>query len=283
MAKTLIVYYSRTGTTKKVAEAIQKQLRCDIEAITSFKKYEGIIGYILAAKEGSQKRASRINPTTKNPADYDLVIIGTPVWAWNITSPVRTYLAQNKNKFKQIAGFCTMGSDGDFKSFAEMEKISGKKLVAKIGIFTKNALKENLDEQLEKFITALTQPKPQEQKPETPVNNQVQNMDTITIDDFAKIQIRVGKILSAERVEGADKLLRLQVSFGEEKRQILAGIAQFYAPEALIGKECPFVYNLAPRTLRGFESQGMILCPSDNESPVLLHPDKEIEPGSLVK
>ena len=127
-------------------------------------------------------------------------------------------------------------------------------------------------------------------------------MAEINIDDFAKVEIRVGKILTAEKVEGADKLLKLEVDFGSEtkivkneetgeetteilpiKRQILAGIAQFYAPEALIGKECPFVYNLAPRTLRGFESQGMILCPSNNSSPVLLHPDKEIAPGSLVK
>jgi len=132
-------------------------------------------------------------------------------------------------------------------------------------------------------------------------------MAEIKIDDFAKIEIRVGKILTAEKVEGADKLLKLEVDFGFEemeiktmnsatkeretpkteqvpiKRQILAGIAQFYAPEALIGKECPFVYNLAPRTLKGFVSQGMILCPSDNGKPVLLHPDKEITPGSIVK
>jgi len=128
-------------------------------------------------------------------------------------------------------------------------------------------------------------------------------MAEIKIEDLSKIEIRIGKILTAERIEGADKLLKLEVDFGTEskttkneetgeeitevlpiKRQILAGIAQFYAPEALIGKECPFVYNLASRTLRGFESQGMILCPSDATSgPVLLHPDKEIQPGSLVK
>ena len=131
-------------------------------------------------------------------------------------------------------------------------------------------------------------------------------METISFDDFKKLDIRIGKILSAEKVEGSDKLLKLLVDFGtapvapepvgewieaptedksEEriKRQIIAGIAQFYAPEALIGKECPFAYNLAPRMLKGLESQGMILCPSDNGSPVLLHPDKEIKPGSIVK
>jgi len=130
-------------------------------------------------------------------------------------------------------------------------------------------------------------------------------MENISFDDFKKIEIRIGKILSAEKVEGSEKLMKLIVDFGaapvapepvgewveiEEdknegriKKQIIAGIAQFYAPEALIGKECPFAYNLAPRMLAGLESQGMIMCPSDNDGPVLLHPDKEIQPGSLVK
>lgn len=115
-------------------------------------------------------------------------------------------------------------------------------------------------------------------------------MDIISFEDFKKLDIRIGKILSAEKVEGSDKLLKLMVDFGEKDasnlpagRQVIAGIAQFYAPEALIGKECPFAYNLAPRTLKGLESQGMILCPSDNGNPILLHPDKQIPPGSIVK
>jgi len=108
-------------------------------------------------------------------------------------------------------------------------------------------------------------------------------METISFEDFVKLEIRIGKILSAEKVEDSDKLLRLEVDFGEQKRQIIAGIGKIYAPEALIGKECPFAYNLAPRVLKGLESQGMILCPSDASGPALLHPDREIPPGSLVK
>ena len=108
-------------------------------------------------------------------------------------------------------------------------------------------------------------------------------MATVSFEDFIKIEIKIGKILSAEKVEDSDKLLKLEVDFGEEKRQIVAGIGKSYEPENLIGKECPFAYNLAPRMLKGLESQGMILCPSDDGKPVLLHPDKEISPGSLVK
>ena len=128
-------------------------------------------------------------------------------------------------------------------------------------------------------------------------------MDIIKFDDFAKVEIRIGKILSAEKVENSEKLLKLEVDFGFEEikispveegaeetveqkpviRQIIAGIAQYYAPEALVGKECPFAYNLAPRKLAGLESQGMIMCPSNEAGPVLLHPDKEVPPGSKIK
>jgi methionine--tRNA ligase beta chain len=114
-------------------------------------------------------------------------------------------------------------------------------------------------------------------------------METISFEDFIKLEIKIGKIFSAEKVDGSDKLLKLSVDFGKNEagevitRQIIAGIGKIYAPEALVGKECPFAYNLAPRMLKGLESQGMILCPSDEGSPVLLHPDKEIAPGSQVK
>ena len=102
-----------------------------------------------------------------------------------------------------------------------------------------------------------------------------------TIDDFQAIEMKVGTILVAEYIEGADKLLRLEVDFGEEKpRQILSGIREYYQPEDLIGKRCPFVTNLAPRTLRGLESNGMILAVKTEDGGVaLLHPDKEVAAG----
>jgi|SRR3989344_4203553 len=107
-------------------------------------------------------------------------------------------------------------------------------------------------------------------------------MEQISFDDFKKLEIRIGKIISAEKVADSNKLLKLQVDFGSEKRQILAGIAKFYEPEVLIGKLCPFAFNLAPKMMGESESQGMILCADDN-GPVLLHPDKEISAGNIVK
>jgi methionyl-tRNA synthetase len=131
-----------------------------------------------------------------------------------------------------------------------------------------------------------------------------------TIDDFHKIEMKIGTILVAEYIEGADKLLRLEVDFGpieisvdagskeeavgasedgvvvenkpsRDVRQILSGIREFYEPEALIGKQFPFVTNLAPRTMRGLESHGMILAAKTEEGgAVLLNPDKPVSPGS---
>lgn len=107
-------------------------------------------------------------------------------------------------------------------------------------------------------------------------------METISFEDFKKLEIRVGKILAAEKLEGSEKLLKLEVDFATEKRQILAGIAKFYTPEQLIGKLCPFAFNLAEKEMAGTKSQGMILC-ADGGEPVLLHPDKEIPAGSIIK
>lgn len=140
----------------------------------------------------------------------------------------------------------------------------------------------------------------------------------ITVDEFHAVEMKVGTILVAEYIEGADKLLRLEVDFGpkvheakpaqevkeegstpadesaidresesvpEERdiRQILSGIRAYYEPADLIGKQCPFVVNLAPRTMRGLESHGMILAVGVGPEAVLLHPDKPVPPGSALR
>jgi len=107
----------------------------------------------------------------------------------------------------------------------------------------------------------------------------------ISIDDFAKVELRVGLVKSAERIQGADKLLKLIVDLGSETRQILSGIAMAYAPEELVGKKVVVVANLAPRKMRGLESAGMILAASDGESgkPILCTFTDEIAPGAKVK
>ena len=110
---------------------------------------------------------------------------------------------------------------------------------------------------------------------------------TITIEDFAKVQLKIGEIKTADRVEGATKLLRLSVDIGEDTpRQILAGIAESYTPESLIGRKIVVVANLASRKLRGFESQGMLMAATDAEGhAILLHPadPDAVLPGAQVR
>ncbi|MCK5095770.1 MAG: hypothetical protein KAR24_00235 [Candidatus Pacebacteria bacterium] len=107
-------------------------------------------------------------------------------------------------------------------------------------------------------------------------------MDKISFDEFKKADIRIGTIKIAEKVENTDKLLRLEVEFGDEVRQIVSGIAQYYQPEEIIGKQCPFVYNLEPRTICGVESNGMILGIVGEVGFVALSPLKEVSSGSSV-
>jgi methionyl-tRNA synthetase len=110
--------------------------------------------------------------------------------------------------------------------------------------------------------------------------------EKIGIEDFAKVEMRVGQIKTAERIVGADKLLKLTVDIGTEIRQICAGIAQFYEPEKLIGRKVAVVVNLAPRKLRGVESNGMIVAASVGPEgrPVLAgFPDEDVEIGARLK
>ena len=106
----------------------------------------------------------------------------------------------------------------------------------------------------------------------------------ITIEDFARVELRVGQIKTAERIQGADKLLKLQVDLGEEVRQILAGIALAYAPEDLVGRKVVVVANLAPRKMRGLDSNGMLLAASVADGkPVLCTFAEDIAPGAKVR
>jgi methionyl-tRNA synthetase len=106
---------------------------------------------------------------------------------------------------------------------------------------------------------------------------------TITIDDFRKVVLKVGKVVEATAHTNANKLLVLKVDLGGgEVRQVVSGIRQWYAPEGLVGKSVILVANLAPAVLRGVESQGMVLAASSGDQVILLSPEKEAAPGSKV-
>jgi methionine--tRNA ligase beta chain len=104
----------------------------------------------------------------------------------------------------------------------------------------------------------------------------------ITIEEFRKLDLRVGTVLSAEPHPNADRLLVLKVDLGAEERQLVAGIRAHYQPESLVGRQLVVVANLEPARLRGVESQGMILAASAGESLVVITPEQKIAPGAKV-
>ena len=111
-------------------------------------------------------------------------------------------------------------------------------------------------------------------------------MEQISIDEFKKVQITIGEILTVEKVPDTDKLLRLMVSFGTETRQIISGIAGFFEdPQVLVGVKCPFVTNLEPRVIRGLESNGMIMAATDEATGTfsLLKADAGLPAGAIVR
>lgn len=106
----------------------------------------------------------------------------------------------------------------------------------------------------------------------------------ITLEEFQKAEIRVGTVLSAEKVPETDKLLRLEVDFGEgAPRQILSGIAQYIRPEDIVGRQFPFITNLEPRVLRGLVSNGMLLAVGEGDHFALLSPTRAVDDGSRIR
>ncbi|HRY52329.1 MAG TPA: flavodoxin [Candidatus Portnoybacteria bacterium] len=153
--KTLIVFFSRTNTTKKVAQTFAQKLNGETEEIKGIKNYSGPIGYLKAGREAMKKISAKIEPAAKNPAGYDLVIIGTPIWSFNVASPVRAYLEQNKNNFKKTAFFCVMGGSGDKNAFAEMEKISGQAPASTLTLLTKEVVADKTEEKINEFLAKI--------------------------------------------------------------------------------------------------------------------------------
>ena len=151
--KTLLVYYSRTGMTKKIAKMIQSKINCDIEEITDNNKYSGKLGFLKGGMNASMGRTSKINSITKNPSDYDLIIIGTPVWASNMATPIYTYLMKYNKEFKKIASFCTCMSNGYEKTLENISKLTGKKQISTMFLTSEDI--GNPEEKIDIFINKI--------------------------------------------------------------------------------------------------------------------------------
>jgi flavodoxin len=147
--KTLVVYNSRTGNTKYVAEEITAELGADIEEVVDLKKREGKMGYLSANIDAIGNRQTNIAETKRNPADYDLIVIGTPVWFWSPSSAIRTYVAKHDLSGMNVALFFTFdggprGVVGKTKNLVPNATFMGELLLAKPT--------ENKDETLKKIV-----------------------------------------------------------------------------------------------------------------------------------
>jgi methionyl-tRNA synthetase len=154
----------------------------------------------------------------------------------------------------------------------------GQAIKEPVPLFPRVALKDFLSE------GAAPPAPPAESKTAQPAPaKKEQTMDIITYDEFKKIELKVALILTAERVPGTDKLLRLEVDLGTEKRQLVAGVGETYKPEELIGKKLIVVANLKPAVIRGVESQGMILAAETDGKAIIPFFERDVPPGSKVK
>ena len=131
MPKILVVYYSRTGHTEQVARALADRLGADLEPIREARSRKGLWQYFRSAREALTGKRPEIEPARHDPAAYDIVLLGSPVWASHPSTPVSTYLAANRDKLKAFACFVTLGGSGAEKALARMEDAAGKQALAK--------------------------------------------------------------------------------------------------------------------------------------------------------
>ncbi len=150
--KTLVVYYSRTGNTKMIAESISGSLDCDIEEIRDTEKRSGVIGYLKSGYEASRSKVSVIEDPKYDLSQYELLIIGTPVWAGKMSVPVRAYLQQNIDKIPLLACFCTCGKSGIEGTINGIAKYTTITPMAEFGLNSSEIKSESYNSVVEKFV-----------------------------------------------------------------------------------------------------------------------------------
>jgi len=154
-SKYLVVYYSRTGTTRAVAVALAKALHCDIEAIVDNSKRAGIFGYLRCLLDTLQNRSASIAPPKKNISGYELIIVGTPVWAGSVAAPVRAYLEMQKQRLPEVAFFCAFGGRGAETTLAQMQRMAGKTPCAYLAVKAGDTRSEAFQQQIGEFVKAV--------------------------------------------------------------------------------------------------------------------------------
>jgi len=153
--KILVIFYSRTGTTRRIATALAARLGGSVEEILEGRGRDGFFGYWRSVLEARRKSSPAILPAKNDPRSFDLVVIGTPVWGWSLSSPVRAYLTANKGRLPAVAFFCTFGGAGSENAFAQMQDIVGKPPRATCAVTARDVASGAEAAQLANFVEAL--------------------------------------------------------------------------------------------------------------------------------
>jgi methionyl-tRNA synthetase len=274
-------------TRKKILKAYEQahndlniSVREMISALESFRFREAQFHMMNLARTGNKfladtepwKLAKNDMEAVGCILNYALTVVG------NIAMACEPFLPDGANAIHRQLNSDIM--KGNWNEFWRKEQLIGTVPVNhqlnKAELLYRNVEDDEIQEQMDKL-------KKKEKKQAAPENELPPFKNQIVFDDFVKLDIRVGKVLSAERMEKSNKLLKLIVETGLDQRTILSGIAQHYSPEDIVGKQVTFVANLAPRKMMGIESQGMILMAEDKDGKLkLIQPESAVSPGSPV-
>jgi flavodoxin len=156
MHRVLIVYYSRTGYTRTVAGAIASAIGADVEDVNDRRDRCTFWGYLRSAREAIKKQTIEILPPAYDPSRYDLVVLGTPVWAGNICSPLRSYIAAQRTRLPRVAFFCTQGGSGAQKVLGDLTALCGKAPVASLVVTDRQINQHAYSDDLGRFVKAVT-------------------------------------------------------------------------------------------------------------------------------
>lgn len=154
MKKTLVVYHSRSGHTRRVAQALAERLDADLDEIVTDTPREGVTGYALCALEAMAQCTLDIRRVRHDPAHYECVLIGTPVWFWSLSSPVRAWVRRHALGGARLAFFCTLGGSGAERAFAQLEAACSRAPEATLAL-TEAQLAGDIEPGLDRFVAAL--------------------------------------------------------------------------------------------------------------------------------
>ncbi len=155
MMKTLVVYYSRDGSTREVATALARDLLADIEELDAVPRYVGFLGYFRAGYDSWKGYLPAIGPVRYSPGEYDLVVIGGPLWAGHLATPIRAYLKSHQGEFSRIAAFITYGGSSPAQAIKEVAQLSGRVPDAEMAVRTKDVAEGTFMQNVSEFVGKL--------------------------------------------------------------------------------------------------------------------------------